>query len=209
MSELDFIDPRETPYVEPAYRGELPHLYKDGGTYFVTFRLWDAVVSRKYGPTSFFRTASQLEPEAIAQSTEPPLRLGSCPLSNPACANIVEGAMIHFQGERFALGAWCIMPNHVHAVFQPLGEFSPSTILHGWKSFSAHKINKMLHRAGTVWERESFDHLARSVDEVERFIDYVEENPVTAGLCESSVDWPWSSARVRFTAKRVGKERTP
>ena len=40
---IDFVDPRTLPFVEMRSRGELPHLYKEGGSYFVTFRLWDAV----------------------------------------------------------------------------------------------------------------------------------------------------------------------
>ena len=41
--ELQFIDPRKTPFAPIKGRGELPHLHKEGGTYFVTFRLLDAV----------------------------------------------------------------------------------------------------------------------------------------------------------------------
>jgi hypothetical protein len=43
--KIDFVDPRTLPFVETRSRGELPHLYKEGSSYFVTFRLWDAVDS--------------------------------------------------------------------------------------------------------------------------------------------------------------------
>lgn len=46
VPEFSFIDPRDTPFVEPKSRGLLPHLYKECGTYFVTFRLRDAVVPK-------------------------------------------------------------------------------------------------------------------------------------------------------------------
>jgi hypothetical protein len=42
--EVQFVDPRELPYVRCTTRGELPHLFKDGCTFFVTFRLFDAVI---------------------------------------------------------------------------------------------------------------------------------------------------------------------
>ncbi len=218
MKDFDFVDPQTTPFVEPCSRGELPHLYKEGGTYFVTFRLWDAVAPRPgetgaqpgrlhYQPHQGDpspcgagvppASAEMVEPKEIAESSEPPLRLGSCLLAQPAIADLVQSAVRHFDGQRYRLLAWCVMPNHVHVVVQPLGVHSPSAILHSWKSFTAHKINKILGRTGAVWERESFDHLVRSLEHLELFIAYVEANPVEAGLCQSARAWPWSSAKFK------------
>ena len=112
-------------------------------------------------------------------------------------AAIVEGSLLHFQGERYALSAWCVMPNHVHVVVTPFSDHSLSRILHSWKSFSAHEINRLLGNTGSVWEEESFDHLVRNERELERFVHYTESNPVTAGLCERPEDWKFSSARFR------------
>lgn len=226
MEPVEFLDPRTTPFVEPRSRGELPHLYKEGGTYFVTFRLWDAVTPRRTEPEkqpgrlhhnnpaqvsgsgvcgAGVPPASDAKADAqeIAISSEPPLRMGSCLLADPAMADLVEGALRHFHGQRYHLLAWCVMPNHVHVVFQPLGDHSPSDILHSWKSFTAHRINRILGRRGAVWERESFDHLVRSIEHLEKFIAYVEANPVEAGLCMSPGDWPWSSARFKVCGAGV------
>lgn len=212
MGAFDFVDPRKTPFVEPRWRGELPHLYKEGGSYFVTFRLWDAVVPRTerepvtgtaggtpapQGCGAGVPPARHRFQEAIAVSSEAPLRLGSCFMARPEIATLVENALRHFDGQRYLLAAWCVLPNHVHAAFTPLASQSPSTILHSWKSFTAHQANRLLKRYGPFWERESFDHLIRSLEDFERFIRYIEENPVTAGLCQAPEDWPWSSARLR------------
>ncbi len=89
------------------------------------------------------------------------------------------------------------MSNHVHTVVTPFGEFALSGILHSWKSFTSHRINTAVGRSGTLWERESFDHAIRSVDDYEGFIRYVEDNPVAAGRCAHPAEWPWSSARFR------------
>ncbi len=91
------------------------------------------------------------------------------------------------------------MPNHVHVIFTPWQSYEPSDILHSWKSYTAHKINQLLQRQGTLWERESFDHLIRSLDYFEYFINYVENNPVAAGLCAKAENWLWSSASHRTT----------
>lgn len=141
-SEFHFVDPRTTPFAPLRSRGELPHLYKSGGTYFVTFRLIDAVVAHKGRavtvPTSVRRgqqppaiaTAgetdlgpdgrAELSPEQIAESAEPPLTLGSCFLRRAGLAHLVVASLRRFDGERYYLSAWCVMPNHVHVVFSPL-----------------------------------------------------------------------------------------
>ena len=55
--------------------------------------------------------------------------------------------------------------------------------------------NQVLDRRGSpFWQDESFDHWVRSAEELEYWIEYVENNPVKAGLVESKDQWRWSSA---------------
>ena len=44
---MGFVNPRELPFAPIRSRGELPHLFKEGGIYFVTFGLFDAVILRE------------------------------------------------------------------------------------------------------------------------------------------------------------------
>ncbi len=108
---------------------------------------------------------------------------------------LVEGALLHFQGQRYALHAWVVMPDHVHAVLTCYPEHPLQSVLHSWKSFTSHAINRMLGRSGPFWQKESFDHLIRSEEHARRFLEYVETNPVVAGLCGRPEEWPFSSAR--------------
>ncbi len=139
-----------------------------------------------------------LSPEEIFLSIEPPLISGSCLLKDPQLADLVQQSLIHFEGERYFLSAWCVMPNHVHVVVSPLGRHLISKILHSWKSYTAHEINRRLEGSGPVWERESFDHIIRTADHLSRFISYIENNPVAAGFCATPQDWPFSSAGCAF-----------
>jgi REP element-mobilizing transposase RayT len=189
--QVEFVDPRSTPFVPIQSRGELPHLCKEGGSYFVTFRLWDAVIPNATHVDK--KKLHKMSAAEIAAATEPPLRLGSCVLARPEAASIVQDAIRHFHGQRYLLSAWCVMLNHVHVVVTPMSGYEPSSIFHSWKSFTAHRINHLLGSRGTFWERECFDHLIRSMDQFEGFIDYVEQNPVVAGLCRDAADWPFSS----------------
>ena len=188
------VDPGSQPHATPKWRGNLPHIYKEGCTYFVTFTLFDAVpkhLRRKRLIEADDRT------EVIAAEFDPKPMAGSCLLQDPRAATIAEDTLLHFQGERFALSAWCVMPNHVHVVVTPFREFSLPNILHSWKSYSAHGINKALAREGKVWEEEAFDHLVRDERAFSKFVDYTENNPVTARLCERREDWAFGSARLR------------
>jgi len=202
--KIDFVDPRTLPFVERQSRGELPHLYKEGGSYFVTFRLWDAVVSKEQHD-QWAALHRQFEDEKVwadlrmaqrvAEATEPPLKSGSCLLSRDDIAETVQSALLYFHSQRYNILAWCVMSNHVHVAYTALCRHTPEDIHHSWKSYLSHEINRMYDRSGTLWERESFDHLIRSVEHYEAYIDYIERNPLEAGLCERPEDWEHSSAR--------------
>jgi REP element-mobilizing transposase RayT len=107
---------------------------------------------------------------------------GECLLRKREVADAVEQALRHFDGERYELGDFVIMPNHLHALVTPLGELTLEEILHSWKSYTAHEINGLLQRTGTVWQPEYFDHLVPNAHCLEQFAAYIEENPVRAGL---------------------------
>jgi len=116
-------------------------------------------------------------------------------LSNPQIARIVTESLKFFEGERYRLDAWVVMPTHVHAVLWPAPGHTLSEILHSWKRFSAHEANKLLGRLNErFWQPESYDHWIRARDEHRRCCLYTLNNPVKAGLCQSPEQWPWSSA---------------
>ena len=190
-----FVDPRREPYTYGRARRNLPHLYKEGCTFFVTFCLQDAA------PAKFARRCEldggDARPNQVARLSEPVSDRGSLVLKRPEVAGIVEKSLTHFQGDRYGLHAWVVMPNHVHAVLTPSKDHQLPDILHSWKSFTASRVNRLLGRSGRLWQRESFDHVVRSRESLLKLIHYTEENPVAAGLCRRAEDWPFSSARFR------------
>ena len=81
----------------------------------------------------------------------------------------------------YQLHAWLIMPNHVHVLFQPRIEMP--TIMRWLKGRTSRVANQLLDRTGTpFWQDESFDHWVCSAQELQNLIEYVENNPVKAGL---------------------------
>jgi len=73
-------------------------------------------------------------------------------------------------------------------------------LLHSWKGFIAHKVNKLLGRTGKFWEREYWDIWMKSDAQLAKSVRYTERNPIMAGLASVEKDWSWSSARFRNEA---------
>ena len=175
--------------------GNLPHWRQSGTTYFVTFRTADSLPKEKLDQWEAERVEwmrTHPEPHSDADRREYyerfPERLqhwldqgyGACVLARPELKKIFEDALRHFDGDRYQLGEFVVMPNHVHALVTPLNEHELSSILHSWKSYTATAINKRLGQAGAFWQKESFDHIVRSPASLEKFAQYIRDNPKVA-----------------------------
>ncbi len=102
--------------------------------------------------------------------------------------------MLKFDGERYHLVAWSIMPNHVHALVETMEGSPLPQVIHSWKSYTAQMANHIIGRSGTFWQREYFDRFIRDDNHYANAVNYIEENPVKAGLVSKREDWRWSSA---------------
>ena len=102
---------------------------------------------------------------------------GSCCLRDPAIGEIVADAFHHFDGERYDLGSFVDMPNHVHVLFRANHGYRLEDILHTWKRFTSREINKSLERTGQLWQTEYWDRLIRSQKHLDWALRYIDENP--------------------------------
>ena len=193
-------------------RGVLPHIKREGGAYFITFRLAgtlpkDILLKFKAEREAIVQKALAAKHPLTWHEQEELFRWyssrvdkyldagdGDCWMRLPQVAEIVASAIQYHAGERFELYEWCVMPNHVHAVLRPLQDWTLSSILKGWKGYSGRKANAFLKRTGMrFWQKESFDHLVRDDADMERCCGYTAMNPVNAGLCKRPENWKWSS----------------
>lgn len=123
---------------------------------------------------------------------------GSCILQNPAVARMTQESFLHFDGIRYRLLAWAVMPNHIHVLIDQINGWTLNRIVATWKKRTASQI-RHLHPDYPlpVWHREFWDRFIRDEQHLKDAIEYDEENPVKAGLCKKASDWRWSSAYVR------------
>jgi type I restriction enzyme R subunit len=107
---------------------------------------------------------------------------GRCLLKRPELAQIVADSLLHFDGQRYRVGDFIVMPNHMHL----LAAFSTAEALKeqcdSWLHYTAFQINRALGEKGKFWQQEPFDHLVRSPEQYEYLRRYIADNPLKAGL---------------------------
>jgi REP element-mobilizing transposase RayT len=171
-------------------RGYLPHFDSPKTVQFITFRLADSLPAA---------VATTLHHEANVHVLDQQLDsgFGACWLKRPEIASLVQDALLHFDGERYRLIAWCLMPNHVHVVIEIVDGQSLTDIVRSWKSFTARKSNSQLGRSGAFWHPDYFDRYMRNESHLAQTVEYIELNPVKARLVKDADEWLWSSAHFR------------
>ena len=191
------------------HRQRLPHWRQWNRTYFITSRLADSVPAalalewrvsrdawlREHG----LRSTAELERLTERQRREYHRLFtarfhalldechGECVVAQVRCADILVARLNAGHGTAYHLDVWCIMPNHLHALVQPLEKVTLGEIVRHWKGGSAFDINRVLARRGRLWQAEPFDHIVRSEAQLENFRRYIAENPAKAGLREGYV----------------------
>ncbi len=193
--------------IKISSRGYLPHWETDDAIYFVTYRLADSlpvsVLNQLHAER--LQRIKQIENSGRKLTSREKAKItsrfsarldsyldrgyGSCILSKPEAAEIVIENLKYFDGVKYRLFTFCVMPNHVHVVFKPLDNQSLERILHSWKSYTGNRINDVLRQEGRLWQPERYDRLIRDEKEFRRIINYVAENPIKAGL--ENWEWVW------------------
>jgi 5-methyltetrahydrofolate--homocysteine methyltransferase len=205
--------------IEKATWGSLPHWHQHGATYAVTFRLEDAFPQSVLRAYHKEKEELQLQLDAAEASGDglriDPLRVklgmlyrarieavldegqGDAWMKDPRIAEIVTRSLLHFAGERYDLGAWCVMPNHVHAILSPKPGHALPEILNSIKRHSAHEANQALGRNGAFWQKESYDHIIRDADDYWNQRAYILRNPQAARLA----DWTYLGEGVEMAGR--------
>ena len=209
MTELtrlgELFDPKAELSISEHFR---PHWSQAGAIVFITFRTADSIpeevlkrwerekqdwMRRHDCPVD--RHWSEVLP-----TLDPPLRdqfkkefnrcredfldtcHGECVLRKPELAKIVAKTLLHFDGKRYRMGDFIVMPNHVHLLASFASEDAMEAQCDSWLHYSAWQINLALEQKGKFWQQEPFDHLVRSPQQYEYLRMYIRDNGTKAGL---------------------------
>ncbi|MEN8661717.1 MAG: REP-associated tyrosine transposase [Lentimonas sp.] len=190
------------PYLKVDQHGsKLPHWQQGEAFVFVTYRLADSL------PVELLRTWKAEREVWLAKHPLPwdqqtkanynerfTARMdhwldqgrGSCLLKQVETRKLVVSALIHFDRKRYQMVSFVVMPNHVHALFQPLAGNLLEDIIHSWKSFSSKEIKKLTGYSDDVWMSGYWDRLIRNRQHFDRCVRYIHENPIKAKLSEQA-----------------------
>jgi putative transposase len=99
--------------------------------------------------------------------------------------------------------AICVLPDHLHALWQlPPGDADYS-VRWSWikssfsRSLSAspqRSASKSAKRERGIWQRRFWEHEIRDENDLERHVEYIHYNPVKHGLVSRVAEWPYSSS---------------
>lgn len=194
-----FISPITSNFSTPCItKRHLPHWLKEGSIYWVTFRLKGSIPAsksnifkndfetwRKNNPQPWNAEQQRNYNRNWGQRLEAWLDAGTgeCFLRDAKVRDSVKRRILFFDGSRYDVLSFVIMPNHVHLLIHPKDGFSLSEIMNGIKGVSARESNKNLERTGQpFWQDESYDHIVRSTEQFLHYICYIADNPQKAKL---------------------------
>ena len=211
------------------YARNLPHIQPIGATFFITFSLYGSIPKEKIQQLQQERNAkmntireenfeSLKENLDIAQkryfqrfdAVLDSVEYGEKYLSNLQVAQIIANKIHQYDKKHYDLLAFCIMPNHVHLLFDlnlqlekiPIGEEVTDLnykqiydIMHLIKGGSAYEANKILNRLGRFWQIESYDRYVRNNRELQNIVVYIANNPRKAGLVSHWRDFSFTYIR--------------
>jgi putative transposase len=203
--EGGFFDPQSEVFISEQH---WPHWLQAGTITFVTMRLADSIPAdvikcwdrerivflKQHGVSGFanwregverldFKSRQKFK-KHFNRLREDSLDtcLGNCELREPWSAGQVAQSLLKFDEDRYAMGDFVIMPNHIHFLIV----FREGTMLRKqcgeWMRFTARKVNQHLGRSGTLWYEEPFDHLVRNERQLEYLREYIKNNPWKARL---------------------------
>jgi len=188
------------------HRRNLPHLYYNEGIYFVTFRLYDSI-----HPNELKQLQEKLkENQKLHPAQQKKLfKKYELLLDNPnnnikylrqtEILEICKTSIHFFDGKEYKLICYCIMPNHIHIVFELLNkEKLVGDLIGSIKKYTARESNLILMKQGQFWQHESFDRLVRDDIELYFTVRYVLMNPVNAGLVRDWKEWNGTYCRPEF-----------
>ena len=144
------------------------------------------------------------------------------------CQIILDSLAYLRVAKRTQLNAFVIMPTHLHAILWPEEKVNLSDVLRDFKRYTSRSISKEASRLGDqefldqfatarqqgraqdisqyqVWQEGSHPEAIFGFDFARQKMDYIHDNPVRAGLAETVLDWPYSSARAYY----LGDETYP
>jgi putative transposase len=94
----------------------------------------------------------------------------------------------------FQLHNFCIMPTHIHLLVTPADGTNLSRIIQWIKTKVTKRWNRIYGAEGHLWGERFFSRPVKDLQEYFYIYNYIDQNPVKAGLVQNAQDWKLSGA---------------
>ncbi|MGJ8654252.1 MAG: REP-associated tyrosine transposase [Opitutaceae bacterium] len=194
-----------TSRIVSIYYDQLPHWVVDYGCYAITIRCAGSLPkSELLKLQEITETLKAIDP-ALPKAEDYQRRQfailesyldrgdGFAPFSDARVAKAMNDFIAKYETEHLRFSHWVVMPNHIHLLTQPITFNGRSDFESAWRSFkqsSAYKLNHIIKRSGNFWQTSWYDRWVRTEHEYNKWIQYIENNPVKAGLVATAKDYP-------------------
>jgi putative transposase len=122
----------------------------------------------------------------VTSRTNDKKRVFECNVGQKTMLLVLENAKEKFA---FTLANFCIMPNHIHLLIIPGEKESLSRIMHWIKTHSAKQWNRIHGSTDHMWGERYFARVIRDPREYFQVMEYIDQNPVKAGLVQDIGEW--------------------
>ncbi len=134
--------------------------------------------------------------------------LGRALLQSKPHANLLIDVMRSYAAaKKFTIHDFVVMPDHVHLLMTLDGTMSIEKAVQLIKGGYSYRVKKELGYRGEIWQR-GFSEVR--VDDRASFLahrEYIDQNPVKAGLARAPDEFPYSSAHLRKQKRAGAKAR--
>ncbi|HZF38386.1 MAG TPA: transposase, partial [Blastocatellia bacterium] len=136
-------------------RGYLPHFDGRAIPQFITLRLFDSVPDAVLQRWVRELDSVNSESDQITLQTRIERYLdqgyGEAFMKIYGVAEMVQNELLYYDGQRYRLSSWVVMPNHIHFLMTRFEAIELAEVMQSFKSLTAHKANKILLRKGRFW----------------------------------------------------------
>ena len=99
---------------------------------------------------------------------------------------------------QFKVFGYVLMTNHVHLLMSEPKQTTLAKTLNVLQVETSRQLNGDRKQ---FWQTRYYDFNVLTHDKFDEKLNYIHQNPVTAGLVETPEAWPWSSARHYLTGE--------
>ncbi len=95
----------------------------------------------------------------------------------------------------FVIEAWVLLPDHMHFIWSLPDTDNDYSKRIGWtKKEMSRRFRDLAGTARpTIWQKRFWEHRIRNEQDYSNHCDYIHYNPLKHGLCDSPLEWPFST----------------